>query len=1116
MADDITTVLRFEGDTDAVRQTIDGLIGYLNRAADSVRKVFDEFGKRPSLPKLVPPETASDADNAKNSILALAQAQARLQTAQGNGAAAAQTLRTALDSVDRSTVAALRAQTQLVGIEAQLATSAGKAETAMLREAQALARVQQQLGNTSEAAKILDDAFKQASNKGSLAALRVQLQKTYLDTNYENSPLISAIRAIGQTSGELIPVTGRAGSALGQLATGAEGVVASLGKLGAGGVAAGVIAGLVAIAAAAVAAEVAILKMSVAVAESLAELDRLSERTGIAEAALFKFKTASEAVGVSFETVIEQFDFFNSNLAKAAQGGPADKLAQSLKRFGIDAKDAADKPGPAFDQLAVKIGKIENPVQRMAAVTTFFGEEGRKLVPVFIEISRNADKYREALNRLGGAEGIRRTIQASAELDRELKRLGGVFGQLKIQVSQDVIPALVAAIRGLIPVLQELAPIAVAVGRGVALSFLAAVAVIQTLVEEVRTAGKTLDLVMRGNFAGAFAQTARVVGDVSDRFKTLVGEMYNVGRGADVAAGGFKGVGDAAKKSSNAAQDRLKEIQQQLRDEEEAYRASAAAIKRSFDQRTIDEQEFVQGQTALVEQRLTKTLALLDQEKAAAGKLSKDDRKTEFARIERERVAARRQATEEIEKIEDDSRQRLDRLAIQRAEAEVDVERAALERRRAAIKSAADQRLIDEETAETELTAIARREIELRIGLAEAELERVRGRAAEEEVIKQKLIKLEVELSTITEEGQRKAEAARGKSAAAFTDYVRAIVQGVANLRKAQLDAAAAETALALQRGLLGRDDAQIQAIQRQRELARLESQERIRSIEQETEALRRKAQEAGVLAASEVEIERQKNAALAAEKARFQAEDAALENQQGAVRLTPIFGESAALQIADFERLTGSAATTMEKLRIAAQATAADLQQSMPTIGEAFDQTALAVAGATATMIESFIAGRGTIRQALGAFLQAALQPFKDWLLKKAAIQNALGLAELANLNFGGAAKHFLAGAALAAAAGLIGAGASAVAGGGRGGSGAVGGAIAGGGAAGNNVNQQNARTIEQGGPLERERQVIILRPEFNVRGDLSRGVLSLVAEDYQNNGPTRQLLRRDLLGEG
>lgn len=1115
MADDITTVLRFEGDTDAVRQTIDGLIGYLNRAADSVRKVFDEFGKRPSLPKLVPPETASDADNAKNSILALAQAQARLQTAQGNGAAAAQTLRTALDSVDRSTVAAIRAQTQLVGIEAQLATSAGKAETAMLREAQALARVQQQLGNTSEAAKILDDAFKQASNKGSLAALRVQLQKTYLDTNYENSPLISAIRAIGQTSGELIPVTGRAGSALGQLATGAEGVVGSLGKLGAGGVAAGVIAGLVAIAAAAVAAEVAILKMSVAVAESLAELDRLSERTGITEANLFKFKIAAENVGVAFSTVIEQFDFFNSNLAKAAQGGPADKLAQSLKKLGIDAKKAADEPGPAFDQLAVKIGSLKNPVERMAAITTFFGEEGRKLVPVFIEISRNADKYREALNRLGGAEGIRRTIQASAELDRELKRLGGVFGQLKIQVSQDVIPALVVAIRSLIPILQELAPIAVAVGRAVALSFLAAVAVIQTLVEEVRTAGKTLDLVMRGNFAGAFAQAGRVVGDVSDRFKTLVGEMYNVGRGADVAAGGFKGVGDAAKKSSNAAQDRLKEIQQRLRDEEEAYKVSAAAIKRSFDQRTIDEQEFVQSQTALAQERLTKTLALLDQEKAAAGRLSKDDRKTEFARIERERVAARRQATEEIEKIEDDSRQRLDRLAIQRAEAEVDVERAALERRRAAIKSAADQRLIDEETAETELTAIARREIELRIGLTEAELERVRGRAAEEEVIKQKLIKLEVELSTITEEGQRKVEAARGKSAAAFTDYIRAIVQGVANLRKAQLDAAAAETALALQRGQISQRAAQIQELERRRELIRLESIERQRAIEREAEQQAQQAREAGVAAAALVQIERQKNEALKAERERAEAERQALLEQQRAAVLAPEIGDAAANAVAGIEQSLGRQLTFFERLRVEAQLTAQTMREQIPGIASVFVGAKDAIVGSLAEMIAGFAAGRTGLRKAAAALYAAALQPLKDYLLKKSKAEFALALADAAMGNFAGAAKHALAGAGLAAAAGLIDVGGAAIAGGGGGG-GAVGGAIAGGGGTGNNVNQQNARTIEQGGPLERERQVIILRPEFNVRGDLSRGVLSLVAEDYQNNGPTRQLLRRDLLGEG
>lgn len=149
---------------------------------------------------------ADEAARGEAAILRHAQAQARLSVAQGDSAKAVRTLQTALDQVTRGSVAAINAERQLITIQAQLANAAGKADTAMLREAQALARLQQQLGNTGGAIKILDDALKKASNPASLAALRAQLQKTYLDTNYANSPLIGAIRDVSSQFDKFLPI----------------------------------------------------------------------------------------------------------------------------------------------------------------------------------------------------------------------------------------------------------------------------------------------------------------------------------------------------------------------------------------------------------------------------------------------------------------------------------------------------------------------------------------------------------------------------------------------------------------------------------------------------------------------------------------------------------------------------------------------------------------------------------------------------------------------------------------------------------------------------------------------------------------------------------------------
>lgn len=156
----------------------------------------------------------SEIEKQEKATLALASAEARLLESQGKIGAAAIRLRNALDQVNQGTIAAIRARTQLVGVEARAATAAGKSETAMLNEARAIARLQQIAGNTPGAIKTLTDALAKATNPSSLAAIRAELQKTYLTTNYENSPLIGAIRQITNGLNGLSPLLGRTGGAI--------------------------------------------------------------------------------------------------------------------------------------------------------------------------------------------------------------------------------------------------------------------------------------------------------------------------------------------------------------------------------------------------------------------------------------------------------------------------------------------------------------------------------------------------------------------------------------------------------------------------------------------------------------------------------------------------------------------------------------------------------------------------------------------------------------------------------------------------------------------------------------------------------------------------------------
>lgn len=217
-------------------------------------------------------------------------------------------------------------------------------------------------------------------------------------------------------------------------------------------------------------------------------------------------------------------------------------------------------------------------------------------------------------------------------------------------------------------------------------------------------------------------------------------------------------------------------------------------------------------------------------------------------------------------------------------------------------------------------------------------------------------------------------------------------------------------------------------------------------------------------------------------------------------------FDQNTAEAIVEQQRVLGRQLTLWEQIRLEAQLTASVLQQEIPTIGATFINMKNAVAESLGGLVAAFVAGRASLREAAAGLYKAALAPLKDFLLKKARAEFALGLADLAMFNFAGAAKHFLAGGALAAAAGLIDAGGSAIAGGSQ----TVGPSSLGG--AGGSSQSNQTRVIEQGGPRRgQEPQIVIIRAE------VGEGVIvRQIERDYKANGPTRQMLRRDILGEG
>lgn len=96
---------------ESVSAVLSRLESQLDRTNTSVEQIANGLASK----------LGNSQQKAAQSALAHAQAEARLQASSGNAAAGIRTLQAALDGVDRSSLAAIRAETQLVGMQSKLA-----------------------------------------------------------------------------------------------------------------------------------------------------------------------------------------------------------------------------------------------------------------------------------------------------------------------------------------------------------------------------------------------------------------------------------------------------------------------------------------------------------------------------------------------------------------------------------------------------------------------------------------------------------------------------------------------------------------------------------------------------------------------------------------------------------------------------------------------------------------------------------------------------------------------------------------------------------------------------------------------------------------------------------
>lgn len=200
-----------------------------------------------------------------------------------------------------------------------------------------------------------------------------------------------------------------------------------------------------------------------------------------------------------------------------------------------------------------------------------------------------------------------------------------------------------------------------------------------------------------------------------------------------------------------------------------------------------------------------------------------------------------------------------------------------------------------------------------------------------------------------------------------------------------------------------------------------------------------------------------------------------------------------------------GQQTSIFETVGVAMRAYAQDLATTLPNAAQLAIQSFQSIGAAMSESISAFLVGQATVRQAIGSIITAMLEPYKKWAQTKAAIHFAAAAGDFAFGNVAGGFKHLAAGAGFAALAGLIGAAGSLI-----GGSGAR--AITPTSAIPTTATADRGKRIIEQGDRQRapEPQVIIIRAETE-----PGVVIRRVIEDYNNNGATRQIVRRDVLGE-
>jgi len=195
----------------------------------------------------------------------------------------------------------------------------------------------------------------------------------------------------------------------------------------------------------------AITGLSVKAVSDFSELgdaiEKMAVRTGMGAEAVSAFRVAADASGTAIETV-------EASIKKMQLGMPG--LSEGMAAFGISLSDTfiTLDPSAQFEELAQKIGAIQDPAAQTQAAIAAFGKAGSDLIPMFEDGSFSMDEWKKKAGEMGVLMGDE-TAGKAAELNDAMGYLTTTVNGLWLEVGTQLAPVFTDLSNKLQPIISQ-------------------------------------------------------------------------------------------------------------------------------------------------------------------------------------------------------------------------------------------------------------------------------------------------------------------------------------------------------------------------------------------------------------------------------------------------------------------------------------------------------------------------------------------------------------------------------------------------------------------------------------------------------------------------------------